>query len=277
MLEHTTQTETAIPSVRLIEWDQPLKWLALGWKDMAQHPFWSLIHGVLIALTGWLITALAHDQFWLLVGAISGFMVVAPVLATSLYAISRALEHQETVNGALMVRTWLAWSQQPAQTPTPDRCLVIFGLLLSLAATGWVLTSSALITLLTNHPIQTPMDFIHHVVLAPKGFLFEIWLAVGGMMAAPIFASSVVSIPMLLDKQVSVMQATMTSWKVVISHPVILAFWAFLIMVFSLLGVLSLFLGLVFVVPMLGHASWHAYKDLVDSDAWPDRFPEGPR
>jgi uncharacterized membrane protein len=56
---------------------------------------------------------------------------------------------------------------------------------------------------------------------------------------------------------------------------VILAFWAFLIMVFSLLGVLSLFLGLVFVVPLLGHASWHAYKDLVDSDAWPDRL-QGP-
>jgi uncharacterized membrane protein len=71
------------------------------------------------------------------------------------------------------------------------------------------------------------------------------------------------------------MQATMTSWKAVMTHPVILAFWAFLIMVFSLLGVLSLFLGLVFVVPLLGHASWHAYKDLVDSDAWPDRL-EGP-
>jgi uncharacterized membrane protein len=275
MSEQTTATETASPPIRLIEWDQPLKWLALAWKDMAHHPFWSLIHGVLIALSGWVITALAHDQFWLLVGAISGFMVVAPILATNLYAISRALDRQEPVNGALMVRTWLAWSQHLAQTPRPDKYLVKFGLLLSLAATGWVLTSSALITLLSSHPIQTPMDFIHHVVLAPKGFLFEIWLAVGGLMAAPIFASSVVSIPMLLDKQVSVMQATMTSWKAVMTHPVILAFWAFLIMVFSLLGVLSLFLGLVFVVPLLGHASWHAYKDLVDSDAWPDRL-QGP-
>jgi uncharacterized membrane protein len=275
MPEETTPKESALPAIRQIEWDQPMRWLALAWKDIAQHPFWSLIHGVVIALAGWVITALAHDQFWLLVGAISGFMVVAPILATGLYAISRAHELQEPVNAALIIRTWLTWSPHTAQKPKINGRLVKFGLLLSLAATGWVLTSSALITLLADHPVQTPMDFVHHVVLAPNGLLFEIWLGLGGLMAAPIFASSVVSIPMLVDRQASVMQATMTSWKVVMTHPVILSFWAFLIMGFSLLGVLSLFLGLVFVVPMLGHASWHAYKDLVN-DAWPHRFPEGP-
>jgi uncharacterized membrane protein len=116
------------------------------------------------------------------------------------------------------------------------------------------------------------MDFIRFVVLAPEGYLFEIWLAVGGLMAAPIFASSVISMPLLLDKRVTVLQAVMTSWKAVITHPTILAFWAFLIMGFATLGLMSLFLGLVFVIPMLGHASWHAYKDLVDTRHLPDRL-----
>ena len=123
-----------------------------------------------------------------------------------------------------------------------------------------------------NQPIQTPLDFIHHVVLAPQGHVFEIWLLLGGLMAAPIFASSVVSMPLLLDKRVSVWQAVMTSWKAVLAHPVILAFWAFLIMGFGALGCMSLFLGLVFVIPMLGHASWHAYKDLIDTRGLPDRL-----
>ena len=82
-------------------------------------------------------------------------------------------------------------------------------------------------------------------------------------MAAPVFASSVISMPLLLDRQVSVLQAVLTSWKVVLTHPVGMALWAFLIMLFSLLGLLSLFLGLVLVVPLLGHASWHAYRGTV--------------
>ncbi len=267
----TVQT-SALPLIQSIEFDQPLKWLVLGWKDVARHPFWSLLHGVVMTVAGLLITALAHDQFWLLAGAISGFLVVAPVLATSLYAMSRADEREEKVDAALLISTWTRWQRHAKQDPAGYWSLIQFGSLLALAATGWVLTSCALITLAAYQPIHTPMDFIRHVVLAPEGYLFEMWLTVGGLMAAPIFASSVVSMPMLLDKRVTVLQAVMTSWKAVIAHPAILAFWAFLIMGFVTLGVMSLFLGLVFVVPMLGHASWHAYKDLVDARQLPDRW-----
>ena len=264
--------QTTLPSILPIEFDQPLKWLVLGWKDIARHPFWSLLHGVVMAVFGWTITFLAHDRFWLLAGAISGFLVVAPVLATSLYAMSRADERHEKVDAALLINTWTRWQLHARQDPNGYWSLIHFGGLLALAATGWVLTSSALITLAASQPIHTPMDFIHHVVLAPEGYLFEIWLIVGGLMAAPIFASSVVSMPLLLDKRVTVLQAVMTSWKAVISHPQTLAFWAFLIMGFATLGLMSLFLGLVFVVPMLGHGSWHAYKDLVDARELPDRL-----
>ena len=263
---------SSLPPIQSIEFDQPLKWLVLGWKDIARHPFWSLLHGAVMSIAGLLITLLAHDQFWLLAGAISGFLVVAPVLATSLYAMSRADERQEKVDAKLLFKTWTRWQLHARQDPAGYWSLIQFGLLLALAATGWVLTSSALITLAASQPIHTPMDFIHHVVLAPEGSLFEIWLLMGGLMAAPIFASSVVSMPLLLDKRVTVMQAVMTSWKAVITHPVILAFWAFLILGFATLGLMSLFLGLIFVIPMLGHASWHAYKDLVDTRHLPDRL-----
>ena len=261
-----------LPAVRAIALDQPLQWLVLGWKDMARSPMLSMGHGLLMALWGALLTWLAHDQFWLLAGSVSGFLVIAPVLATSLYAMSRAMERGDAVNLALLVSTWTQWQLKLRQQPDSYWSLIRFGLLLALAATGWVLTSSALITLLAPVPIHTPMDFVRHVVLAHDNSLFELWLALGGLMAAPMFASSVVSMPLLLDRRVSVLQAVLTSWKAVLTHPVEMALWAFLIMGFSLLGIFSLFMGLVLVVPMLGHASWHAYRDLVDTSELRERL-----
>ncbi|MEY4267069.1 MAG: hypothetical protein RIS90_1604 [Pseudomonadota bacterium] len=249
-----------------------MHWLVLAWHDMARCGWISFAHGLVLALFGAVILALAHDRFWLMAGALSGFLVVAPVLATSLYALSRALERGEAAGPGVVLRTWLAWQRSHRNKWGRDYwALVQFGLLLALAGTGWVLTSAALITLLAPSPVHTPLDFIHHVVLAPRGFLFELWLALGGALAAPIFASTVVAMPLLLDRRVSLLTAVLTSWRAVLLNPLPLAFWAALIMGFTLLGLASLLLGLIAVVPMLGHASWHAYRDLVDAEGVPLR------
>ena len=92
-------------------------------------------------------------------------------------------------------------------------------------------------------------------------------------MAAPMFASSVIAMPLLLDRRVTLMQAVLTSWQVVLANPVPMAFWASIIMIFTLLGLGSLLLGLIPVMPMLGHASWHDYRDLVDASHLPARDP----
>ena len=245
---------------------QPLTWLVLAWRDMARIGWLSFGHGLLLTVFGAGIVLAAHDRFWLLAGALSGFLVVAPVLATSLYALSRALEHHDKANLGVVVKTWLSWQNRHADRRDKDYwCMVQFGMLLSLAATGWVLTSAALITLLSPQPIHTPMDFMQHVVLARQGLLFELWLAMGGVMAAPIFASSVVAMPLLLDRRISLWQAVLTSWQAVLANPGPMALWAALIAGFTLLGLGSLLLGLIPVMPMLGHASWHAYRDLVDA------------
>jgi uncharacterized membrane protein len=262
-----------LPGVLPIDSKQPLVWLYRGLKDIGHSPWLSLAHGLVIAMGGGLITGLAHDRFWLLASAVSGFLVVAPVLATSLYAMSRAIERNEAVNLRLLFNTWTQWQTLQNNEPVSYWCLVRFGLLLALAGTGWVLTSSALITLLAPVAIHTPMDFIRHVVLNPDSYLFELWLMLGGLMAAPVFASSVVAMPLLLDRQVNTLQAVLTSWKVVLTHPMPMVLWAFLIMGLSMLGVLSLFLGLIVIVPILGHASWHAYRDLVDTRHVPERMP----
>lgn len=253
-----------LPRPLPIDFMRPLSWLALGWRDICRAPWLSLAHGVFLALFGAAVLWLGHNRFWLMAGALSGFLVIGPAVATSLYAISRALERGQAVNMGLVRRTWLQW-QQGSRRSNDYWCVVQLGLLLALAATGWVVVSASLITLMSAVRIATLMDFVHYVVLSPDPTLFHLWLALGSFLAAPIFASSVVSMPLLLDRKVSLPQAVLTSWLVILQNPVAMAMWAALIVVFTLLGLASVLLGLVLVMPMLGHASWHAYRDLVDA------------
>lgn len=262
-----------LPVIRPIGLAQPLQWLARGAQDMLRGGWLSLAHGLAMAVFGGLMLLVARDRFWLLAGAFSGFLVVAPVLATGLYAISRALERGEAVKLQLIIKTWTRWQYSRYAVSGGYWSLVRFGLLLALAGTGWVLTSAALITLMAAQPVNTPLDFLRHVVLAPNHYVFELWLTMGGLMAAPIFASSVIAMPLLLDRRVDVLQAVLASWQAVLMNPVPLALWAALIMGLSLLGLATLLLGLIVVLPLLGHASWHAYRDLVDASALPERLP----
>ena len=262
-----------VPEIRTLHLLQPLQWLALAWRDIERSPAVGLAHGAALALFGAALLAAAHDRFWLLAGALSGFLLVAPVLAVGLYAVSRALERHEPAGFKLVLRTWLSWRGRPVH----DWRLVRFGLLLAAAGTGWVLTSASLITWLAPQPIQQPLDFVRHIVLARDNLLFEAWLVLGGVLAAPVFASSVITLPLLLDRQIGVLQAVLTSWRAVLANPLPLALWAALVMGFTLLGLGSALLGLVLVVPLLGHASWHAYRDTVDASALPERQPQKKR
>ncbi|MFN7855355.1 MAG: DUF2189 domain-containing protein [Acidovorax sp.] len=263
-----------LPAVRSIGLLQPLIWLRLGWRDMARAGWISVVHGLALAVLGAVIVAVGYHRFWFLAGALSGFLVIAPVLATSLYALSRALERGERANLGVVLTTWVNWQNSHVNKWGRDYwCMVQFGALLALAATGWVVTSAALITLLAPVPIETPVDFVRHVVMARDGWLFEIWLALGSLMAAPIFASSVVAMPLLLDRRATLLQAVLTSWQAVVVNPLPMAFWAALILGLTLLGLGSLMLALIFIMPLLGHASWHAYRDVVDPSSLPEREP----
>jgi uncharacterized membrane protein len=262
-----SQPKTDLVRILPLEPLQPLQWLALAWRDIERAPAVGLAHGAALALFGAMLLLLSYDRFWLLTGALSGFLLVAPVLAVGLYAVSRALERGEPAGFGLVLATWLSWRGRPRH----DWRLVRFGLLLAAAGTGWVLTSASLITWLAPEPVRQPMDFVRHVMLARDGLLFEAWLALGGVLAAPVFASSVITLPLMLDRRISLLDAVLTSWRVVLAHPVPMAVWAALIMGFTLLGLGSALLGLVLVVPLLGHASWHAYRDVVDASALPAR------
>jgi uncharacterized membrane protein len=231
------------------------RWLRLGAQDLRRNPWPGLLHGVALVVVGWLLVGMAQDKFWLLAGAYSGFLIVGPVLVTSLYEVSRGQHYGYKVDLWDVVFVWLSF----------DKRLIGFGGLLALAGVGWVVSSAGLITAFAVMPIHKPMDFLHHVVLAQQGYLFELWLLMGGLLAAPMFASSVVALPMLVSSRASVWQAVLASWRICGAHPGLMAAWAATLMCLVGMGMLTAMLGLVFIVPWLAHASWHAYAD---AQAW---------
>jgi uncharacterized membrane protein len=241
-------TDTALPKERVTV-VSPFLWLGLGLRDLVANPVPGLLHGLFLALFGGVLFGLASDHFWLLAGAFSGFLIVSPILATGLYAVSRAWSRGQKVSLKEVFAIWLSG----------ERRLIAFGLLLGLAGTGWVVTSAGLITLWAPAPVEKPIDFLRHVVLAPSPGLFEVWLLLGALLAAPVFASSVLTLPILVDTELPMWDAVGESWRVVGSYPVVMALWAMLIVLLVSLGLATLMLGLIVIVPVLGHASWHAY------------------
>ncbi len=246
--------------------EDPKRWLVEGWQDFKRAPLIGLAHGLCVSAFGLVLLLIGYDKFWLLAGAFTGFLAVAPVVAVGLYAVSRALEKNEPVSFWLVLQTWLSWRGKVHH----DWRLVRFSLLLYLSGTGWVLTSAAFITLFSPVHIENPLDFLTHIVLATDNHLFEIWWILGVALAAPVFASTVVTIPLLLDRQIGVYEAVLVSWKVVLQNPLPMAAWALLIMASVMFGVVLL-VGSIIVVPILGHASWHVYRDAVNSDQLPHR------
>lgn len=243
--------------VRSLPLLRPLDWLGRGWRDLQRCPLPGLLHGLAAALFGTLLLTVAWRHFWLVIGAFSGFLLVAPILATGLYAVSRALERGQSPNLHTVLACWAV----------RDGRLVVFGILLAFAGTGWVMTSALLVTGLVPQRLDTLEDFLRVVVLAPDGLVFESWLALGAVLAAPVFASTVVAIPLLLDRPIGVMGAVFTSWKVVMEHPAAMALWAALLLGLTALGMATAMVGLIVMVPWLGHASWHAYRDVVGGSA----------
>lgn len=248
-------SQPASPRRVAVDMISPTRWIERGWEDFRSNPLPGLVHGLAVAVFGWLLFWVARDRFWMLAGAFSGFLIVAPILATGLYHVSRERAAGRRANLSDVVALWRSF----------DGRLVRFGVLLGLAGTGWVMTSAGLITLWSPAPILKPADFFRHVVLVREVGLFEIWILVGSLLAAPVFASSVVAIPMLVDKTVPVSMAVTASWRAVADYPGPLAWWAVLIAMLVGMGFLTALLGLVVVIPLIAHASWHAYRDITAS------------
>ncbi|EXI82623.1 MAG: putative integral membrane protein [Candidatus Accumulibacter appositus] len=255
-LEATSPERRRAPlNVRSVAVGQPLLWLAEAWRDMRANPIASLSYGLLFAIFGDLITIFAWRQGHLFIAATSGFLLIAPLLCGGLYEISR--RRQAGQSSTFLVS--LAGGRRNA------RELIKLGVLLALVGLSWERISTLLFLLLAPH---IPPDLLSLLAEMPKlpenRDLMIIWLLSGGSLALLVFAITVVSVPLLLDRRVDFIAAMRTSLRAVDANIRLMILWAAMVATLTVLGIGTLFFGLIVLMPLIGHASWHAYRDLVE-------------
>jgi uncharacterized membrane protein len=260
-----------IPKVRIVEIDRPWAWLAAGWRDFIRVPALSVAYGVVFsaagyALTYWLYTA---GAFYLILPAIAGFMLVGPAAAFGLYDVSRRLERGQPIAFGAISSSILSRSDTFAA----------MGLVLMLFFLAWMEIALLIFAFFfSDRSIRTD-NFVEAAFFAPESLPFLVAGTVaGGVLAAVVFAISTVSLPLLLDRDVGVPTAVATSLRAVHRNLKALALWATIIAVFMSIGVATFFLGLVLTLPLVGYATWHAYRDLVEpeeGDPAPDALSSG--
>jgi len=251
-----------LPPVRRIGIARPWRWLALGWQDMRAAPLASLAHGILAAIGGLFIVWLGSQAWLLLPGALSGFVLVAPILATGLYELSRRRAAGETPT---IHHVFAAWRRG-------TRPLVGLGLLLFACGSAWVAVSALLFEAFVDLSMTSLRDFMYYALAQQGVTLFWLWMLAGALGAALVFALTAVSVPLLLDRHIGLRPALMASARAVGDNPFPMVLWAALIMLATMLSMATLMAGFVISVPLLGHATWHAYRDLLDAQAWPARI-----
>jgi len=250
------------PPVRAVTPGAIVRWLRLGWRDFRRAGWPSLMHGLIVAGMSLVIIKIAL-LFWpLLPGAVSGFLVVGPILATGLYALSKQLEQGKPTSRRDVFNAWRH----------ATRCLLRFGLLLVLVATAWVLLSVLLFHFFVDVEIGNPQEFLRYVIEQDDS-IYLLWTVLAGLVAAVVFAVTVVSVPLLVDRDVTTPLALTTSVRAVSRNPVTMAVWALFILLATGFSIATFMLGFVVLYPVVGHASWHVYRDVVDVSSLTPRQP----
>lgn len=220
----------------------------------------SLLHGLLVIVLSLAVFATTLLRWELVIIAASCFAFFGPYLATGLYAISKVLEQQRqpTFGDA-----YQAWRQA-------SRCLYRFGSLLVVACLVWVAFSLAMFYFFVNVSIADPIDFLRFVLNQHDG-IFLLWNILGGLYAALGFALTVVAVPMLIDRDVNTWLALRTSVRMVGENPYTMVVWAMVILILTGLSFVTGMLGFLLLYPLMGHASWHVYRELVDTTGLPEK------
>jgi uncharacterized membrane protein len=245
--------DSDLPTIRLVPTTRPLDWLRMGWQDFRSNPLLSAGYGLVCTLAGYEILLLGAPHPYLFTAMVSGFMLIAPLLAAGLYEISRRHEDGMTTNFRQSLQAW---------TRNGD-AMAIFGLVLVLVVIAWERLSAILFALFYGGDLPRIESFVATVFLSGNYLAFVIaYVVAGALLAALVFAMSAISVPMLVDREVDVVTAITTSLKAVRRNPPAMTLWAALLVALVVVGFATLLLGMIVLLPWAAHATWHAYRDL---------------
>ena len=243
----------AFPQVRNISPAAPFDWLKRGWQDLRSRPGPSLFYGVCFAGMGFLIKFAFANAYEYLSALTSGFLLLGPFLAIGLYEISRRRERGE---GCTLAPTLAAWRPNAAG-------IGLFSLILIVVFLVWARASLVIFALFYTSEMPTLAGFFQQVLSIDNLNFLAVYFAVGFIFAAIVFALSVISIPLMLDRNQDTITAMIASVMALAKNLPAMAVWAALIVLLTAVGLSTLFLGLLVTMPLIGHATWHAYRDVI--------------
>ena len=238
--------------LRPLQLADPLRWLALGWRDFIRCPGIGLFYGACFTAMGWALMKLYAAAPAYVMALSAGFLLMGPFLCLGLYRASQRLEQGRRPDFG---DSLLAWD-------TRTGTLAIFGFVLLVLEMLWGRATLVLFALSFNGMPDLQGSLL--ALTEPENLGFTLgWLGLGALFAGLIFAISVVSMPMILDRQTDAITAGLTSVRLVVTQTRVMLFWGALITLLVVLALLPWFAGLLIVGPVVGHASWHAYRAAV--------------
>ncbi|MCK9381933.1 MAG: DUF2189 domain-containing protein [Sulfuritalea sp.] len=235
----------------------PFHWLRLGADDLRAGGFASLFYGICFAAGGGLLFVAFRHAVQLVTAVTTGFLLVGPFLCIGLYELSRRRETGEPLN--LMV-TLAVWRRNIG-------CFGIYSLILIVLYLIWARASLVIFALFYQGGMPTLGSFMREILKFDNVEFLVAYLAVGGVFAMLVFALSVVSIPMLLERNEDTVTAMLASFLALARNLPMMLIWGALIALLGALGIALGFVGLIVTMPLVGHATWHAYRALIEPPA----------
>ncbi|MBP1805966.1 DUF2189 domain-containing protein [Rubellimicrobium aerolatum] len=241
-----------LPAIARLTWADLRAALSAGAADFRAAPRFGLFFSAVYVLGGFLMIWLgAGTVAWTLATSL-GFPLLAPFAAAGLYEVSRRLERGAPLRWGEVLG--VVWAERNRQLPWAGAIIVIYFLF-------WTFLAHMIFALFMGLSTMTNISTSWEVLLTADGLtMIAVEFVVGGVLAFLLFALTVVSLPLLLDKEVDFVSAMILSVSCVAANPLAMAAWAALIALATLLALLPWFLGLVVVLPVLGHATWHLYR-----------------
>ena len=232
----------------------PFDWLRRGADDLRAGGFASLFYGICFALGGFLLFLAFRHAVQLVTAITAGFMLVGPFLALGLYELSRRRETGEALS---LPATLTVWKRNFG-------CFGIYSMILIVIYLVWARASLVIFALFYQGGMPTLGSFMTQILKFDNIEFLLAYLDVGGIFAALVFAVSVVSIPMMLERNQDTITAMLASFLALVRNLPMMLIWGVLVVLLTIIGIALAFVGLIVTMPLVGHATWHAYRALIE-------------
>ncbi|GAB1363466.1 DUF2189 domain-containing protein [Rhodobacter sp.] len=253
-MQQDTAGSRPMPEIMQLDLTDLRAALAAGARDFLRAPLFGLFFAGVYVGGGWLIVwaSLTEGQIWWTIFAGAGFPILGPFIACGFYEVSRRLETGEALDWRGVLGA--IFRQKDRQIPTMAAIIVVFFLF-------WNFLAHMIFALFLGTATLTNITSSLQVFLTGEGLaMLAFGTVIGAIFAGLLFALTVVSLPMLMDRDVDFITAMIASWSLVAANPGVMALWAAAIALSLFLGMATGFLGLFIALPLFGHASWHLYR-----------------